>query len=257
MVIPAYKQEKTIVKDIKRIKSVLEKIRYAFEIVVVVDGRVDKTYSKARELESDTIRIVGYKNNKGKGHAVRYGIARTKGDLVSFIDAGMDINPNGLSMVLEHMEWYDADVIVGSKRHPASKVPNYPFIRKVYSFGYHLLTRLLFGLKLRDTQAGLKIFKRKVLEAVLPRLLVKTHAFDIEILSVARRLGFQRIFEAPIELSPYEFVNSSHIRLSTARDMLQDTLAVFYRLKILKYYDDDNKRKWVYDPDLNFRVNLP
>jgi glycosyltransferase involved in cell wall biosynthesis len=256
VVIPAYKQEKTIIKDLRRIKAVLDKIRYDYEIICVVDGQVDQTFPKARRLKSGKIKVVGYENNKGKGYAVRYGMVRSKGDLIAFIDAGMDINPNGLSMVLEHMEWYSADIIAGSKRHPASKVPSYPFIRKVYSFGYHFLAWLLFGLKLRDTQAGLKIFRREVLEKVLPRLLVKTHAFDIEVLAVAKELGFNRIFEAPIEIDPQSFKFSSTIRWRTVRDMLLDTLAVFYRLRILRYYDDHNRRKWRYDPELDFRVNL-
>jgi len=182
-------------------------------------------------------------------------MVRSRGDLIAFIDAGMDINPNGLSMVLEHMEWYGADVIVGSKRHPASKVPSYPWIRKVYSFGYHFLVWLLFGVKLRDTQAGLKIFKRMVLEKVLPRLLVKTHAFDIEVLAVTRHLGFERIFEAPIEVDTKSFRFTSTVSWRTVRRMLQDTLAVFYRLRILRYYDDHNRRRWRYDPELDLRIN--
>lgn len=256
VVIPAYKQEKTITQDLRQIKRVLEKIRYDFEVVVVVDGKVDGTYSNARRVKSSKIRVVGYPRNRGKGFAVRYGMARTRGDIVGFIDAGMDLNPNGLSMLLEHFEWYDADVMVGSKRHPASKVPYYPLLRKIYSFGYHFLTSLLFGLRLSDTQAGLKIFKRGVLEDVLPRLLVKTHAFDIEMLSVARHLGYKRIFEAPVEVNIDQFRNSSNIKFKTARDMLRDTLAVFYRLRIRHYYDDPKNWKWKYDPELNFKVNV-
>ncbi len=256
VIIPAYRQEKTIYKDISRIQNVLEQIRYDYEIIVVVDGRVDRTFENASKLKLPKIKVVGYEKNHGKGYAVRYGMARAKGDPIAFIDSGMDIDPNGLSMILEHMEWYDADIIVGSKRHPASKVPSYPFIRKVYSFGYHALVRLLFGLNLKDTQAGLKIFRRKVLEDVMPRLLVKKHAFDIEILSVARRLGYKRIFEAPIEVDPKRFKFSSTISWKVVKDMLWDTLAVFYRLRILRYYDDSNKRKWRYDKDLDFKVNI-
>jgi len=255
VVVPAYKQEKTIVEDIKRIWNTLEKMRFDHEIVVVVDGFVDKTYQRAKKLRLKKVRVVGYPTNKGKGYAVRYGMARTKGDLIAFIDAGMDIDPNGLAMVLEHMEWYGADIIVGSKRHPASQV-EYPFLRRVYSLGYQILIRLLFGLKVRDTQTGLKIFKRRVLEKALPRLLVKRFAFDVELLAVAYRLGFRRIYEAPVKIDVKQFKFASTIRFKTVWEMLVDTLAVFYRLHILRYYDDSNKRKWRYDPELDFRVNI-
>lgn len=255
VVIPAYKQEKTIVKDAKRIQNVLEQIRYDYEIVVVVDGFVDKTYQKAKKLKSTKIKVVGYKTNKGKGHAVRYGMARTKGDLVAFIDAGMDIKSQGIPLLLEHMLWYGSDVIVGSIRHSASKVIGYPLKRKILSWGYHTLTKYLFGLHITDSQRGLKIFKREVLEKVLPRILVKQFAFDIEILAVARRLGFKKIHDGPVEMNARRLKYSS-VKTSTVFNMLLDTLAVFYRLKILRYYDNQNKRKWHYDPELDFKVNV-
>ena len=255
IIVPAYKQEKTIKKDLQRIEDVLKQIRYDYEIICVIDGRIDKTFENAKKVRSRKIKVVGYDENKGKGHAVRYGMVRTKGDPVAFIDAGMDLDPNGLSMLLEHFEWYNADIIVGSKRHPVSKV-SYPWQRRILSIGYQILVKLLFGLNVRDTQTGMKFFRRKVLKDVLPRLLVKKHAFDVELLSVANRLGYNRIFEAPIEIDPKKFKFSSTIGRKVIRDMLVDTLAVFYRLKILRYYDDHNKRKWKHDPDLNFKVNI-
>jgi len=255
VVIPAYKQEKTIAKDLKNIKEVLDTIRYDYEIVMVVDGKVDKTFENAKKVKSGRIKVAGYKTNRGKGHAVRYGMARTKGDLVAFIDAGMDIKPRGLPMLLEHMLWYDSDVIVGSIRHSASKVLGYPLRRKIYSFGYHTLTKYLFGLRITDSQRGLKIFKRKVLEKVLPRLLVKQFAFDIEMLSVARRLGFAKIHDGPVEMDARKMKYSS-VKTSTVWSMLLDTLAVFYRLKILRHYDDHNRKNWHHDSDLDFKVNV-
>jgi len=257
VVIPSYKQEKTIKKDLKRIVKTLEANKYRYEVIVVIDGIVDKTVEKAKSLKLKKVKIIGYKTNKGKGHAVRFGLKKATGDIVSFIDAGMDLNPNGLSMLLEHFRWYNADIIVGSKLHAASKV-SYPFHRKILSWGYRILVRILFGLSIKDTQVGIKIYKKKVLEKVLPRLLVKTYAFDIEILAVAHRLGFKRIYEAPVEL---EFRNNSSIASkgfwSVITRMLWDTFAVFYRLKLIQYYDDKNKRLWKYDKELKYKVNLP
>ena len=256
VVVPAYKQEKTIARDLRRIKGVLDKIRYDYEVIVVVDGRVDKTFEKAKKYRSSKIKVVGYQNNYGKGYAVRYGMARARGNLIAFIDAGMDLDPNGLSMALEHFKWYQADIIIGSKRHPVSQV-DYPWQRKVLSWGYQLLVRILFGLKIRDTQVGMKLFRRKVLEDVLPRLLVKKFAFDIEMLAVANRLGYKRIYEAPVRLEwKIERSVLSKSLWRTLFNMLWDTAAVFYRLKILRYYDDANKRRWRYDEDLNLRVNI-
>jgi glycosyltransferase involved in cell wall biosynthesis len=245
VIIPVYKQEKTILKQ----------IRYDYEIIAVVDGTsIDKSLREIKKIKNEKLKVFGYKHNHGKGYAVRYGMAKTKGDYIAFIDSGMEIDPNGISLVLEHMEWYNADIIVASKRHPASMV-NYPFDRKIISFGAHIISKFLLGINVHDTQAGLKIFKRPVLVKVLPRLMVKNYAFDLEILAVANKLGFTKIYEAPIKLN-YDFSSLTHATgLKIIYSCLIEALSVFYRLRILNYYDDKNKRKWVYNPELNMRVN--
>lgn len=242
LIIPTYKQEKTISKDIQRIQSVMEQLRYPYEMIVIVDGMLDNTYSNAVKNQNKKVKVYVYPRNLGKGFAVRYGMLKASGEIVGFIDAGMDIHPNGLSMLLEHFEWYNADIIVGSKLHPVSKV-RYPLSRLILSMGYRFLVRILFGLSIRDTQVGMKFYKRKVIENVLPRLLVKRYAFDIEILAVAYRLGYKRIFEAPIELDFKESSITSSNFWHIILHMLWDTFAVFYRLNILNYYDGGIK-KW-------------
>lgn len=254
VIIPSYGEQKTIQKDISRLVQELSEIRYPSEIIVVIDGKAfsgDKSFDLAQELESSSVRVFGYETNMGKGYAVRYGMARSKGDIIAFIDSGMEISANSLSLALEHLEWYKADIIVGSKRHPASRV-YYPQSRRILSKGYQLLVWSLFGLKVRDTQVGMKLFRREVLEKVLPRLLVKRYAFDVEMLAVSYALGYKRIFEAPVEFS-YNFdfdVNSASLK--TIYNMLWDTFAVYYRLVIRRYYSIKNKRKWREDADVVF-----
>ncbi|NMB91468.1 glycosyltransferase [candidate division WWE3 bacterium] len=258
VIIPAYKQEKTIEKDLRNIYGVMSETRWDFEIIVVVDGMLDKTFENARRVNEKNVKVTGYETNHGKGYAVRYGMVRAKGDYIAFIDSGMEIQPNGISMLLEHMEWYNADIMLGSKRHPASKV-NYPSFRRFYSFVYHAIVKVLFRIPVKDTQVGLKVFKRNVLEAVLPRLVIKQYAFDIELLAVAHRLGFKRIYEAPVYIS-IDFSSGTNFGRFLPfsryiRKMLFDTLAVFYRMYFLRYYDDRSKQKWVYDKELDMKVN--
>jgi glycosyltransferase involved in cell wall biosynthesis len=255
VIIPVYKQEKIIKKDLQKIDKTLKQIRYDYEIIAVVDGKsIDKSFREIKKLKLQNLKVFGYKNNHGKGYAVRYGMARTKGDYIAFIDSGMEIDPNGISLVLEHMEWYNADIIVASKQHPASQV-NYPFDRKIISFGAHLISKFLLGINVHDTQTGLKIFKRRVLIKVLPRLLVKNYAFDLEILSVANKLGFTKIYEAPIKLN-YSFDSLTHATgFKTIYYCFMEAMAVFYRLRILNYYSDKNKRKWIYNSELKMRIN--
>ena len=245
LIVPAYRQEKTIVSNIKKLAQVMRELRLPFEIIVVVDGRLDKTYERIKKHSSSRIRVYQYKKNQGKGYAVRFGALKAKGDVIGFLDAGLDIDPNGVSMLLNHMIWYDADVIVGSKMHPASQV-DYPFYRKIISWGYRTVTHLLFGLKIRDTQAGIKFYKKKVVEDVFPRLLVKSFAFDIEVLALAHALGYKRIYEAPIKLqfTGISSMNSRNLWKVILLTLL-DTLAIFYRVRILKYYKKSNQRNWL------------
>lgn len=239
VIVPAYKQGKTIRKDLEAIDKTLLKglpTTYDYEVICVVDGRVDNTEEEAKKVKSPKLTVLSYPENKGKGYAVRYGMAHSKGDLVSFLDAGREIRPSGIMMLISHLEWYNADIIVGSKRHPASRV-KYPFFRHLLSVGYHLGAKILLGISVRDTQSGLKIFKREVLKKILPKLRVERYAMDVEMLALAKHFGFDRIYEAPIEIR-YWFEDFTHA--STIKTMLRmawDTFLVFYRLKILRYYD--------------------
>lgn len=256
LIVPVYRQEKVIAGNLQSILTELEKLASPYELIAVIDGRVDRSMEEAKKVLSPHVSVVGYETNHGKGYAVRFGMAKSRGDIIGFIDAGGDIKEEGLSMMLEHFRWYNADIIIGSKRHPASKV-QYPWSRKILSWGYQMMVRVLFELNIRDSQVGLKLYRRIVLEDVLPRLLVKEFAFDIEILAVAHRLGYTRIYEAPVELT---FQGASSITSQSfwgvVCNVLWETLAVFYRLRILHYYDNMNKRKWRFDPELNFKVNV-
>lgn len=239
LVVPAYKQEKTIIKDLERLSKVLSTLPFKYEIIVVVDGFLDKTYDILKGLRPKIkdLRVFGYEKNIGKGSAIKFGVEKAKGDIIGFIDAGMDLDPQEISIMLDLMNWNKADIILGSKLHPESKV-NYPMSRKILSWGYRTLTHILFGFSVKDTQVGFKIYKRKVAKETFSRIIVKKFAFDVELLAVAYNLGYTKIYEAPIKL---DFSHASSITSTNfwkiILQMLWDTAAVFYRLKILHYYD--------------------
>lgn len=235
LIIPVYKQEKTIVKDVTQIKQVLDSIRYDHEIIVVFDGTSDQSYKKVKQANIPKVKTISYIKNQGKSHAIQLGMKKAVGDYIMFIDSGMEIDPNSISMLLEHMEWYNADIIVGSKRHPASQV-NYVASRKLLSEGYYFVVKFLFGIKVRDTQAGIKIFKKNVLEKVLPKVVGKKFTGDLEMLVIADTLGFKRIYEAPIKLDYTLAGFSSATTLSSIFNIMKDTLAIWYRKNILRYY---------------------
>lgn len=245
IIVPSYGQEKTIQRDIRNIKFSLDASGYKYEIIVVIDGKIDNTLQKIKSLKLNDVKTIQLDKKYGKGYAVRKGVEEAKGDMIGFIDAGMDIDPSGIQMLLNHMIWYDADIIVGSKLHPVSQV-EYPFFRKVLSWGYRTFTHLLFGFKIRDTQVGIKLFKKKVAKDVFSRSLVKEFAFDVEVLALAYTLGYRKIYEAPVKLklSKDSSITNSNFWKVIFR-MFLDTLGIYYRLKIKKYYKKSNKENWI------------
>jgi len=236
VVMPAYNEARHIVKNMLETIDTLAGICPHFEIVVVDDGSPDGTYLPAVEALAemgDNIRVVRYARNAGKGNALICGFEHTRGELVAFLDADMDLHPGQIRGMLETMERRNADVVIGSKWHRNSKI-NYPFVRRLWSIGYYLFVRLLFGLPLRDTQTGLKLFRAEVLGRVFPRILAKRYAFDVEVLVNAHALGFN-IIDAPVTL---QFArDSGRVHLGDVWAVFLDTLAIFYRSRITKYYD--------------------
>ena len=233
VVLPAFNQAGTIAANLREILRRLEDARLDFEMVVVSDGSPDATHAQAMTLDDPRVRVLQYHRNIGKGYALRTGSAVARGRWVAWLDSDLDLDPSLLAGFLERARRDGLDVVVGSKRHEASEV-SYPARRRAYSWLYQQLVRALFALNVRDTQVGMKLFRREVLEEVLPVVLVKRYAFDLEILAVARAFGFERIAEAPIRLE-YQF-SGSGMNWRAIAQALWDTAAVFYRLRLLRYY---------------------
>lgn len=234
VIMPAYNEAQNLSSIIKETVITLEKCDLEYEVIVVDDGSKDGTYEKALSIaeEQKNVKVFGYKENMGKGHALKQGFQLVHGDLVLFLDADRDLPPSQIPKFLDYMRESGADIIVGSKAHPLSKV-DFPFSRRILSKGYNLLVKILFNLNIKDTQVGIKLFQRQVLEQVFPKVLVKRYAFDIELLANAARLGYS-IAEAPVELN---YHHSSGVNLRAICYIFLDTVAIFYRMKILHYYD--------------------
>jgi glycosyltransferase involved in cell wall biosynthesis len=241
IIIPAYREERSIRQTVERIVEVYDRLPYSYEVLVVVDGSPDQTAAEAKKVNSQNVKVYEYSPNQGKGYAIKYGVEKAIGKIVTFTDAGGDFNPEQFDKYVSLMELFDADIVIGSKRHPASRV-NYPLVRRIYSRCYQLLIRLLFGLKVTDTQTGLKFFKSNVAKTIFPKALVKQYAIDLELLVIAQQYGFKRIFEAPVELE-FNTEGGGAATIRAIWKMFVDTLAVFYRSRILNYYQQSNQDK--------------
>jgi glycosyltransferase involved in cell wall biosynthesis len=236
VVVPVFNGGPEIVDNVSVIRRSIEDglPGERIDIVVVSDGSIDGTAERLLEAASGGgLRVIHYDRNLGKGYAVKLGALAAKGDWVALVDADLDLDPGAIPGYVEIARRERLDFAIGSKRHPDSVV-HYPRSRRVASWCYQQLNRALFRLDVRDTQVGLKVFRREVAEEVVPLLLVKQFAFDLELLAVARALGFRRMRELPVRLD-YRFTGSGVGSSAVAR-ALWDTAAVFYRLRLLGTY---------------------
>lgn len=235
VIMPCHNEVERILDNIEETIRTFNEFNCPYEIIVIDDGSTDNTYEEVTKLKQCHKHIIVSKNweNYGKGRAIKKGCRLASGEYIVFLDADMDLHPGQLQTFMDIMRLTGADVVIGSKMHPNSVI-KYPWDRRLISRVYFGLVKLLFDLPIHDTQTGLKIFRREVIRKVLPRIVVKRFAFDLEILANAHRIGF-KIAEAPVVLNSQR--KYDRIGLRSIYQTMWDTLAIFYRMHILKYYD--------------------
>jgi len=232
VIVPAHNEEEHIGDFLRDTVSSLDALGFDYEIVVVDDGSTDRTRERAMSATSNfRVKVVGYEENVGKGFALRYGFEHTSGDIVVFVDSDRDISPRQIARYVGGIE--RADIVIASKWHRESRTVM-PMIRKFLSRGFHLTVILLTGLRVSDTQSGMKAFRRTVLERVLPRLAMKRFAFDVELLTVANMKGF-KIVEYPIEI---RMSGPTKLRplVKMLWSMFIEILGITYRLRVTEWY---------------------
>ncbi len=235
LILPVYRGAGWIEDNIRTVLRTLGSVPGGVELIVVCDGDDDLASDAAQRVadEDDRVRVFRYPQNQGKGFAISFGVGQSRGALIGWLDADLDIDPEMIARAVAEFDRAPIDAAIGSKRHGGSSV-QYPTIRRVYSWGYQMLVRALFRLDVRDTQVGAKVFRREMLTTVTPLLLVKRYAFDLEVLAVGAEFGFDRVVEVPVDLA-YRFSGTS-INLGAVRNMLLDTLAIGYRLHLRHWY---------------------
>ncbi len=130
VIIPTYNESESIVSSLNECLNIFRSFGMPFELIVVDDGSVDSTAKLVRKFSrSNPVKIVSYRRNKGKGHALKHAFNEVSMDLVTFLDADLELHPNQLKNFIKIMKETNADVVIGSKRHPKSKL-FYPWQRK-------------------------------------------------------------------------------------------------------------------------------
>ena len=211
IVVPAYNEENTIEEALSRLHRTMTESGIDFEIILVIDGYVDRTKEIALSLGLANLSIIGYEKNLGKGHALRVGAQKITGQYAAFFDGDLDIDSACLVDLFRRLVELDIDVLVGSKVHPESIVI-YPPFRRFQSRIMRLLVRTLFDLDIGDTQTGIKVFRTERLLETINRVQTNGFSFDVDLLVRMNDQGC-KIAEGPIVLN-FQFSSTTSLRTS-------------------------------------------
>lgn len=225
ILMPVYQLESAIAANIDRVATVVKDWPLV-EVIVIDDGSTDRTREQAEKAAArhERVTVIGYAANRGKGGALQEGFSHSTLDTIVFLDSDLDLPPEQLPVLLGEFDKLGVDVLAGAKRTSMTS-GRYPTVRRLLSLSFVAVNRLLFHLPVRETQTGLKVFRRTALETTLPDLATLGYAFDLELLVKIRKQG-GTMAETPVTLAKG---SSSGISLSTLWEMGRDTLEIWFR----------------------------
>ena len=200
LIIPMYNESKIIETTAKTLSEYMGKNFDDYEILFSDDGSKDGSASLVEAMGLPNVRVVGYKDNKGKGSAVRHAMLAADGDIRIFTDADLAYGTDVIARAAELMcQSKDADVLIGSRNLGKDGYEGYTLTRKLMSKIYIKVLCFAGGFKLSDSQCGFKAFRADTAEQIFSRCKIDGFAFDFEAIMWATKLG-KRIAEMPVKI---------------------------------------------------------
>jgi dolichyl-phosphate beta-glucosyltransferase len=200
IVVPAYNEELRIGKSLNRVRLYLQSKTFTAEVVVVDDGSADQTADIARcEAENwPALRVLRNDRNRGKGFSVRRGVLEARGEYVLFTDADLSAPIDQTGMLIAALVSTGADAAIGSRALQRELIGvHQPWFREWGGVCFNWTVRLFTGLRLRDTQCGLKLFRVATTRKAFEHLKAERFGFDPELLFLIKRWG-GRVLEIPV-----------------------------------------------------------
>lgn len=221
---PAVNEEKNIKATVLSAKKVLEKDADKWEIIIIDDGSTDATGRISDELSQKDrhIRVIHHKVNKGYGGALKTGFKNAKYEWVAFTDSDGQFDFSEISKFIDKTD--EADLILGYRLNRADS-----FLRKLFTFGWSLLARVLLGLTAKDYSCGFKLIKKEVFEKVQP-LVGEEKVTQIEMLVKAKKLGF-KYAEVGVHHYPRKHGSATGAKLSVAFKSIIELFKLWKKLR--------------------------
>ena len=227
LVIPAYNEESRLPATLILVSEALQLRGEPYEVLVVVNGSTDRTEDvvKAASERDPNIRLL-VTPLPGKGRAVRIGVSEARGDRIAFADADLSTPIDEVIGLTEQLD-DQYQVVIASREGTGARRVGEPYLRHLMGRVFNLLVQTLAVRGIQDTQCGFKAFTRTCARDVFGRQHIVGFGFDVEVLFVARKLGYG-IKEIPVT---WEYAASSRV------DPLRDTVRMFRDVVRVRLYD--------------------
>ena len=221
LIIPAHNEEARLPDTLRQVLEYAERQTYTSEILVVENGSVDHTYQIAQDFAANhpAVRVL-QNSQRGKGRAVRQGMLAAQGKFRFMCDVDFSMPVDEVSMFLPPFQ-EDYDIAIASRETAGAVRYGEPYYRHFVGRIYNGLIRFLALPGLQDTQCGFKCFRGEVAEELFKRQTLTGWSFDVEILFIARQLGY-KIIELPVHwyYNPHSKVNVMRDSFKMGVDLL-------------------------------------
>jgi glycosyltransferase involved in cell wall biosynthesis len=222
--LPAYNEEENVPVVVEKILNVLPGVADEYEVIIVNDGSQDRTGEVSEELSlaHPCVRVINHEVNRGYGGALRSGFRAARYPWVAFIDSDDQFDFADIEQFLPFTQ--SADLILGYRLQRADSA-----IRRLYTFGWALIPRLVLGLDVKDYSCGFKLIKKSVIEAIEP-LQGEEKVYQIELLVKAKRKGF-RFAEVGVHHYPRVFGKQTGASLKVVFRSIREMFDLYRRLR--------------------------
>lgn len=219
IVIPAYHEARRLPRALEELAKFGDGLGFPFEVWIVVERGADETLEIAAAFAARQahFHVVDNPVQRGKGHAVRTGMLRARGEVVFYMDADLSVPLREVPAFIEYLRMHpEVDVLIGNRQHAGSRITRaQSWLRRTMGQTFNRILQAVALAPARDTQCGFKAFRRAAAQAIFSRQRLDGFAFDVEVLLLAQRLGY-RVADLPVE-----WINSPESKVRIVRDSLQ------------------------------------
>lgn len=230
VVVPVYNESERI-ENLSTLVEYLDKQIFTSQLIVVNDGSTDDTLQRLKTLSlPPSSKLVSYRQNRGKGYAIKKGMLAAQGNFLLFTDVDLSTPLEAFNKFLPQLEIYD--IIMGSRRIEGAHVlQRQSKVRETLGRGFTYLSNVVLKLTVSDFTCGFKCFSKSAAEKIFPRMTIDRWGFDSEILYIAKKHGLF-VKEIPVTWAndPHTKVKFPHDLIRSFTDLIQIRLNDFRKI---------------------------